>query len=88
MSNLESLQYGHYYHIYNRGNSGEILFREERNYPYFLKLYAKYIEPVEETFAYCLLSNHFHFIVRIKSVEEQFETETQTGPVFIKDRHS
>ena len=81
MTKPEPLQNGSYYHIYNRGNSGEVLFREERNYPYFLKLYAKNIEPVAETYAYCLLSNHFHFLVRIKSVEEQAETEVQTGPV-------
>ena len=31
MSKPEPLLYGHYYHIYNRGNSGEILFREERS---------------------------------------------------------
>ena len=36
-----SLQYGQHYHICNRGNSGEVLFREERSYAYFLKLYAK-----------------------------------------------
>jgi putative transposase len=57
------------YHIYNRGNSGEPLFREERNYRYFLKLYAHYIEPIAETFAYCLLNNHFHFLVRIKDCQ-------------------
>jgi putative transposase len=56
--------------IYNRGNNGEILFREERNYPYFLKLYAKYIEPVAATYAYCLMSNHFHLLVRIKDFAE------------------
>jgi len=61
-----SLQPNQYYHIYNRGNSGEPLFREERNYRYFLKLYAHYIEPIAETYAYCLLNNHFHFLVRIK----------------------
>ena len=66
MPNPEPLVYGQYYHIYNRGNSGETLFREPRNYPYFLKLYAQYIEPVAETYAYCLMSNHFHFLVRIK----------------------
>ena len=66
MPNPEPLVYGQYYHIYNRGNSGETLFREQRNYPYFLKLYAQYIEPVAETYAYCLMSNHFHFLVRIK----------------------
>ena len=62
-----ALQPGEYYHIYNRGNNGETLFREQRNYPYFLKLYTKYIEPVAETYAYCLLKNHFHFLVRIKN---------------------
>jgi putative transposase len=55
-----------FYHIYKRGNAGEPLFRERRNYPYFLKLYAQYLEPVAETFAYCLLNNHFHPLVRIR----------------------
>lgn len=36
MSKPELLIHGQYYHIYNRGNNGKILFREERNYPYFL----------------------------------------------------
>ena len=33
---------------------------------YFLGLYAKYIEPIADTYAYCLLRNHFHFLVRIR----------------------
>ena len=70
MTNPEPLQFGQYYHIYNRGNNGETLFCEDRNYPYFLKLYAKYTEPVSETYAYCLMSNHFHLLVRIKDYEE------------------
>jgi len=68
------LDYGKYYHIYNRGNDGENIFVEARNYPYFLRLYAKYVEPVAETFAYCLLRNHFHMLVRIRTVEEQRQT--------------
>lgn len=52
---------GHYYHIYNRGNNGEDIFLEARNYDYFLNLYQKYISPIAETFAYCLLKNHFRF---------------------------
>lgn len=59
-----------FYHIYNRGNNGERLFIEERNYDYFLGLWAKHIEPVAETYAYCLLGNHFHFLVRSKSDPE------------------
>jgi len=62
------LQYGLYYHIYNRGNNRENIFLEERNYRYFLQLYLKYIEPIAWTFAYCLLRNHFHFLVRIKDL--------------------
>ncbi len=37
-----------------------------------LNLYVRYIEPVAETFAYCLLRNHFHLLVRIKSETEIF----------------
>jgi len=68
MHDLVPLEYGQYYHIYNRGNSGENIFVEERNYPYFLGLYAKYIEPIADTFAYALLRNHFHLLVRIKDL--------------------
>ncbi len=74
MTSPAPLQYGQYYHIYNRGNNRENIFIEERNYRYFLKLYAKYIEPIAHTYAYCLLRNHFHFLVRIKTVEEQEKT--------------
>ncbi len=69
MSQL-SLQFGISYHIYNRGNNGENIFVEERNYSYFLRLYAKYIAPIADTFAYCLLRNHFHILLRVK----QFDT--------------
>ena len=69
------LLYSTYYHIYNRGTNRENIFREERNYEYFLKLYIKHIEPVAETFAYCLLRNHFHVLVRVKS-EAEIREET------------
>ena len=66
MNSPAPLQPGRYYHIYNRGNNREDLFREERNYRYFLQLYARHVSPVADTFAYCLLRNHFHLAVRIK----------------------
>jgi REP element-mobilizing transposase RayT len=68
------LQPGMYYHIYNRGNNREDLFIEKRNYPYFLTLYSKHIEPIAETYAYCLLRNHFHLLVRVKTEEEYRQT--------------
>jgi len=66
MTSPPPLQLGAYYHIYNRGINRENVFREERNYRYFLELYAKHIEPVAETYAYCLLKNHFHVLVRTR----------------------
>ncbi len=68
---IQPLQYGRYYHIFNRGNNRENLFIEQRNYPYFLKLYSKHILPVALTFAYCLLPNHFHLAIRTRTAAEQ-----------------
>jgi len=70
MPNPIPLTYGQYYHIYNRGNNREDLFPEERNCRYFLELYARHIEPVAETYAYCLMRNHFHLLVRIRDEED------------------
>lgn len=70
MQKTEPLQSGKYYHIYNRGINSENIFKENRNPEYFLNLYNKHIDPIAETFAWCLLKNHFHLLVRIKTVEE------------------
>ena len=58
------------YHVYNRGNNGSDLFMEQRNYAYFLEKYRKFVLPVAHLYAYCLMKNHFHFFVCIKSEEE------------------
>jgi putative transposase len=70
MEKKDAIQQGHYYHIYNRGNNRMDIFFENENYSYFLKLYQKYIDPIAETFAWCLMKNHFHLLVRIKRIEE------------------
>jgi putative transposase len=67
---IEPIEHGKYYHIYNRGINGTKLFNEIENYRYFLRLYEKYIEPITETYAWCLMGNHFHLLVRIKELNE------------------
>lgn len=57
---------GKFYHIYNRGNNSENIFIEEKNYDYFLKLWGKHISPIADTYAYCMLKNHFHALVKMK----------------------
>jgi len=66
----EPLVKGNYYHIYNRGNNGTDLFLENENYSHFLRLYEKYINPVADTFAWCLMKNHFHILVYLKEDQE------------------
>lgn len=70
MQTLQPLENGKYYHIYNRGINSGILFKEKSNYEHFLKLYDIHIEPIAETYAWCLMKNHFHFLIRIKEMEE------------------
>ena len=70
MSKPEKLEYGRFYHIYNRGTNSQNIFFEKRNYLHFLKLYAQYMLLVADTHAYCLLKNHYHFAARIKTEEE------------------
>jgi putative transposase len=71
------LENGKYYHIYNRGNNGIDLFYEIENYKHFLRLYEKYIDPVAETYAWCLMKNHFHILVYIKETEEIDSTKLE-----------
>jgi REP element-mobilizing transposase RayT len=59
-----------YYHVYNHGNSSDNIFRCEDNYKHFLKKYGEHIFPIAETYAYCLMPNHFHFLIRIKDEKQ------------------
>lgn len=56
-----------FYHIINHAVGNEQLFREADNYRYFLKQYDYYLSSVWETYAYCLMPNHFHLLVKIRN---------------------
>lgn len=58
------------FHVYNHGNASEDLFLEDENYRFFLEKYRKHIDPVADTYAWCLMPNHFHLLIRVKSAEE------------------
>jgi REP element-mobilizing transposase RayT len=51
------------YHIYNQGNNKQLIFHSAENYLYFHKLYRKFVLPHADLLAYCLMPNHFHFLV-------------------------
>jgi len=64
------LAFGNFYHIFNRGNNHENVFIQERNYTYFMELWWKHTFQIAETYAFCLLRNHFHAVVYIKNEED------------------
>ena len=71
MSKPIALKGGAVYHVYNRGNNREDIFVEPRNYRHFLLLMARHVLPVADIYAYCLLRNHFHLLLRVRTEEEQ-----------------
>jgi REP element-mobilizing transposase RayT len=58
-------EFNQFYHIYNRSIGGVNLFKEEKNYSFFLKKWEKYLLPYVNTWAYCLIPNHFHFLIEV-----------------------
>jgi REP element-mobilizing transposase RayT len=70
---MEAIKEGFFYHIYNRGAGKSNLFWTVDDYREFIKKYVYYLYPSVQTFAWCLMSNHFHALIRIRTVDEQSE---------------
>lgn len=68
-----TLESGNTYHIWTHANGNENLFRCDENFRYFLRRYQHYVHPVVETFAYCLMPNHLHLMVRVRKEDEILE---------------
>jgi putative transposase len=81
MKGLVDFEPNHFYHIVNHAVGNENVFRVTDNYRYFLDKYAYHTSAVFETYAYCLMPNHFHLLVRIKSLEILQKDERFKGDV-------
>jgi putative transposase len=58
-------QTGNYYHIYNRGTERATIFREETNFLFAISKIKEYgLSNHVAVIAYCLMPNHYHFLVR------------------------
>ncbi len=89
---MEELKEGYYYHIYNRGAGKAQIFWDHHDYVRFIEKYWFYLQFTLETFAYCLLRNHFHFLIRVRTIEEQKDyyqllTSTHTAGSFFGDKY-
>ncbi len=70
------------YHLYNHAVGNENLFRSRENYAYFLMKYGHYAQHILDTYAFCLIPNHFHFLIQVKSYENLkafFEAKASSG---------
>jgi putative transposase len=59
-----NLEANRIYHIYNQGNRKQPLFYKRDHYLHFLKHVRKYVSPNSIILAYCLMPNHYHFLIQ------------------------
>ena len=53
------------YHVLNRGNNRQVIFAEESDYLHYLNILKKYKEKFNfKLFAYCLMTNHIHLLIK------------------------
>ncbi len=57
---------GAIYHCYNQGNNRENIFNTESDYRIFLDKMQSEIAPHADFLAYCLMPNHFHWLIQLK----------------------
>ena len=62
----QALYFNNYYHMFSRANGNEKLFFSEENYRYFLRKLHFHTSKVCQIYAYILMPNHFHLLVKIK----------------------
>ncbi|NDP26498.1 MAG: transposase [Flavobacterium sp.] len=85
MEKYDILEPDTFYHIYNRGNNKEDLFLEPENYLHFLKLIKTHLIEIADIYGYCLLKNHFHLVLKIKSkteLPEKYHNENRLSQPF------
>jgi putative transposase len=72
------LEPGCFYHIFNQGNARIKVFYKDENYSFFLKKADAYLYDFVEVYSYCLLSNHFHMLIKIREESDIIENANRT----------
>lgn len=55
------------YHVICKSIQKNLLFHNDENKRYFLQKFQHYLAPFIKTYAYCLLDNHVHFLIKVKA---------------------
>jgi REP element-mobilizing transposase RayT len=75
------------FHVYNRAVGKKQLFENDSDYVYFLNKLKRFILPIAQFHAYCLLPNHFHLLVALNS-EKEIEQNLPTTNQQIRNNQS
>lgn len=73
----QTLEEGGVYHIYNRSINKDLIFENDLDYCSFLAKAEKYLSPYLDFYTYCLIPNHFHFLVEVKRITDQTKIRLQ-----------
>jgi putative transposase len=80
LTNQMNFQAETVYHLYNQGNNKQIIFPRHQNYLFFLEKMRKHLMPFADILCYCLMPNHFHWLLYVKPEgAEIFVPKTSTG---------
>jgi len=58
------------YHVYNRTVDRKPMFTSDENYAYFIRQFDKYLSKYIKIYAYNLLGNHFHFMIKVNDLTD------------------
>src|SRR5262245_5408208 len=68
------------YHVFNQGNNRQKIFYKQNDYTIFLTLYKRLLVPACSTIAWCLMPNHFHFMI---VADERCNQKIKQGDIFL-----
>jgi putative transposase len=55
-----------YYHVFNKANNEEKIFRDDSDYQFFLRKLCELVTQNVDIYTFCLLPNHFHLLIKPK----------------------
>ncbi|MFZ1527955.1 MAG: hypothetical protein WAT19_04335 [Ferruginibacter sp.] len=67
---IENFEEEKFLHVICKASGDSVLFKSDENKSYFLKKFSQYSEGYFDTYAYCLLSNHVHWLIKCKKEQE------------------
>src|SRR4051812_38109402 len=58
------------YHLFTDAAGNDNVFADSGDYLDFLGKLGQHVSPVCQTYAYCLMPNHFHFLIKVREEDE------------------